>query len=727
MNKSYIKWICISCLAVFLFLTSTAYASIWQVDTSSNRTATASYGSRYLGDNSALRYLLNRVPNEFTGQSLEIDLPMPDGSLASYQIYESSIMQPGLAARFPDIKSYVVRGLDHPGSYGRVDISPKGFRGMIYTPFGRVFIDPVQDGSAQYFSRTSQNQARKNGFQCGVYDLGENRSSLRAFGQNSITGNRISGSITSYRLAVSATPEYVAAVSTSIPSLNDAMSEINTAINRVNQIYERDLGIRLLLVSGNDKLIDVQGNANFANDSTLLLLDQNQDWIDSEIGAASYDIGHIFSTGDGGAAQIQSVCGSSKAQGVTGLSNPTGDLFYIDFVAHEIGHQFGADHTFNGSSGVCGGERNAATAYEPGSGSTIMGYAGICGGEDLQASSEATFHAGSIDQINNFVGGLTCHATISANNPSEPVVNAGSDKVIPIQTAFWLEANASDADGDVLNYQWDQMDTGTGTNSGTLGDDLNNNAMFRTYEPFAFSRRDFPALGTQLDNLLDLSESLPCVDRTLDFRVTVRDGKSGQATDNLRLTINQSAGPFRITSHNTGGTIFINSGALTLTWDVANTDLAPVSCNNVDIDLLTFSNDDSSYAITPLLSSTTNDGSEQLTLPDMLSTRARFRVACSDNIFYDISDNHLTIQDSGAGTNFPDSGNNTFMNTKGLVFAAKGQECAGAVPATNGFGVSGGSGGGGSLHPFWLLALLMLVGVGRTYSYSVVLRACKWF
>lgn len=705
MKKPSVKRIFISCLTVLLLGSGNAYAIIWQADKTAYRSIHAGNGSQFVSDDFALRHLLDQVPNEISGQSLKIDLPMPDGSLAAYRIYESSIMQPGLTAKFPDIKSYVVQGIDHPGSSGRVDISPKGFRGMIYTPYGRVYIDPEQAGSTQYLSRTNKGQSQPDGFQCSAYDLEENNQTASRNFSTQSTSNRISGSLTTYRLAVSATPEYVTAVG---GGLIATMAEINTVINRVNFIYERDLGIKLFLVSDNEKLIDLDGSAGFSNEDGLALLNQNQAWIDSTIGSGSYDIGHIFSTGGGGVAQLQSVCSSSKARGVTGLPDPVAlksDIFYIDFVSHEIGHQFGGNHTFNGSTDSCGGaNRNAATAYEPGSGATIMAYAGICGEENLQSQSDATFHAGTIAEINAFVtnpstgGSCASFQTVTNNDPI--LLDAGADKTIPVSTAFRLEVSAVDNDGDSLSYQWDQMDTGSVTTATTFGDDLINNALFRTYSPVDTTSRDFPSLGTQLDGLADLSESLPCTNRDMNFRVTVRDGQSGQAIDDVKLTVDSTSGPFKISSHNNGETIFASSAAVNLSWDVANTDQAPVSCPNVDIDLLTFSDNDSSYAVNSLLSATENDGNALVTIPDMFSNRARFRVACSNNVFYDISDNHLTIQDSGAGVNFPTTGEFAFVNVDGLVFAPKDQGCT----AISGGNISSG-GGGGAPASWWLLLL----------------------
>ena len=268
-NGSIAKFSGLGLIIALVFQTSLASPSIWQVEDQSTATLQSrnQFERSFLVDDFALRRLLAQVPPEHQGQSLEIDLPMPDGSLARYQIFESTIMEAGLAAKFPDIKSYRVQGLDHPGAAGRVDISSKGFRGMIDTPYGRLFIDPVQDQSSQYRSRVVDKSQYQGDFQCGVYDLPQNnQSALRETAQFSPVSSRIPGSMLAYRLAVSATPEYVTAVG---GTEDAAMAEINTVINRVNQIFERDLGIRLFLVSDNDELIDVEGEAGFTNNNNF--------------------------------------------------------------------------------------------------------------------------------------------------------------------------------------------------------------------------------------------------------------------------------------------------------------------------------------------------------------------------------------------------------------------------------------------------------------------------
>lgn len=627
-----------------------AQTGLWQDVTLQAKSNSDASTTRYFDSNDqALRDLLSLVPSEWSGQSINIDLPMPDGSLSRFSIVESPIMEAGLAAKFPEIKTYKVYGIDDPIASGRVDITDQGFHAMLQTSQGRIFIDPDTTSSSafRYLARTRDPNQASEPFYCSAGELMPHRSSEPVLSNR--TANRLPGRLLTYRLAVSATQQYAIALGGTKLS---AMSGIITAINRINEIYELDLGIRLILVSNNDALIDdTAANGGFylpdgSEKDGFSLLSENQTWIDNTIGNASYDVGHIFSTGGGGVAFFEAACSNTvKAMGVTGLANPIGDPFYIDFVAHEIGHQFGADHTFNGTTEACGSNRNQSTAMEPGSGSTLMAYAGICGEEDIQSNSDATFHAVSISQIDTFVtsgGGASCNAIFLISN-SDPTANAGIDRNIPASTPFQLVGSGTDSNGDTLSYQWNQMDAGTETDNITLGQDLGTNALFRTFVPQCATGRDFPALGTQVAGLVDKAETLPTTARDLNFRLTVRDSKTGQATDDILLSVDITSGPFQITSHTTSEDILQSDNTELVTWDVANTTNATVSCANVDIDLLTFSADYSSYSVTYLSSNVPNDGAHSIPIPGKSNSQARFRIKCSDNIFYDISDADLNF------------------------------------------------------------------------------------
>ena len=651
---------------------ATQAAQIWQpIDPGISMRVTDRQSAAYFSvDLNVLKQRLGTAPHQaLQDLSTEIELPMPDGSLARFRLLEAPIMQPDLARKFPEIKTYKVFGIDDPRASGRVDISPRGFSGMLHTSGGRVFIDPAQvlDADSLYMARYQDSIERKQQFSCAVHDLDFSRSNALATRQHSA---RIPGSFLKYRLAVAATAEYVAAVGPPV-DVGNAQAAIVTAINRVNQIYERDLGITLELVANNDQLIENAGNVSFSNTDPFSLFLENQCWIDTVVGEAGYDIGHVFSTGNGGLAALGSVCSiPNKAKGVSGLADPTGDPFYVDFVAHEIGHQFSAEHSFNGTTDSCGaGNRVGLSAMEPGSGSTIMAYAGICGAEDLQINSDPSFHARNIVEINAFTAGAgsSCAVEIPAvpANPNDPTINPIADFTIPANTPFELTGSAMDLDGDTLEYQWDQMDAGTATNATTFGTDIGDNSLFRSYPPQPTSSRDFPAMGTQVKGQYDKAEVLPCNNRQMNFRLTARDGKSGQDTEDVRIDVAPAAaGTFRISNYNLTQDVDFNAPPITLTWDVANTNNPPVNCATVDIELLTFSPGPAytTYSVHPLQANVPNaPGSVTLAPVTMSHPRARFRVRCSDNVFYDISDADLNIIGTTAAL-FDETGITTFFN-----------------------------------------------------------------
>jgi hypothetical protein len=623
---------------------------------------TAKSGRYYHLEMAQLRQLLDSAGHEEgRGLPAEITLPMSDGSLQRFSVVESPIMAPHIAARFPDFKTYKIQGIDDPLASGRLSLNPSGFRGMVNNVDGVSYIDSTKGGLYRQYAR--KMQASAPAFKCGVKEHDHMSPAGTDYARRLLA--RTPGALRKYRIAVAATAEYVAAID---GTQTGALAEINNAINRVNQIFERDLGVRLELVTGIDVLYTNSATDPYTDDVPDALIEENQRNLDSVVGDANYDIGHVFSTGGGGFAAVGVTCDSGfKGKGVTGISDPTGETFYIDFVAHEIGHQFDATHSFNGTTFNCGGSsRESSSAWEPGSGSTIMAYAGICREENIQLHSDALFHAGSIAQIDNYVAngvGNSCGSNVSITNPTEPTVNAGSDYTIPASTPFALTAIGSGEDsGETLQYTWDQMDVGSATTPTTLGQDLGSNTLFRSYLPRAQNYRHFPALSTTLSNLVDRSEVLPCQARDLNFRVTVRDGRSGQHTDNVKITVDANSGPFSVTSFNDVASIPANQSQV-VSWNVAGTNAAPVNCSQVDISLLTFNSNSSTYAETLLLAGTPNDGSEVVNIPDQTASRARIKVQCSNNVFYDISNRYMTILGSASSTPFPTSGKTAFANS----------------------------------------------------------------
>jgi subtilisin-like proprotein convertase family protein len=607
----------------------------------------------------ALRAALATAPVEsgLRTSSTVISLPLPDGTSERYRVAQVPVMDPRLAERYPMIKAYIGQSLDDPTASVRLDVSPAGFHAMIRGVGRTVFIDPAADGnSVQHlvFSKSSMNM----GTQSWACATTSSASPLPA-----PTASRFPNGSTlrTYRIAMACTGEYAA---TKGGTKAGALAGFVSSVNRVSGVYETELAIRLTLVAKTDTLIFLDPTTDpYTNQSNGATLNTNQTIVDARIGSANYDIGHIFNTDGGGVAGLGVVCRTGqKARGTTGLPNPTGDAFDIDYVAHEIGHQFGGNHTFNGTTGSCaGGNRAGISAYEPGSGTTIMAYAGICAPQNTQNNSDPYFHSRSYDEILTYVSGAGNCSVNTATNNAAPVVNAGANYRIPLGTPFTLTGSATDANNDPLTYSWEQYNLGdAGAPTAPVGDA----PIFRFFAPVTSPSRTFPRISNLLANTPSLGEILPSYGRRLIFRLVARDNRAtggGADYDSMNVVVAGNSGPFLVTQPNTSTASWQAGAPQQVAWDVANTTAAPVSAANVDILLST---DGGLTFPTVLLANTPNDGFENVTVPTTVAatTTARIKVQASGNIFFDLSNLNFTIRNSGTPT--------FFLGTSGTQFAA---------------------------------------------------------
>ncbi|WP_300488558.1 reprolysin-like metallopeptidase [Flavobacterium sp.] len=608
-------------------------------------------------DLNTLKNSLSNAPirGQFEGKSnLIIELPNAQGQLEHFRVMETPIMEPALAAKYPMIKSYAAQGVEDPTAVARFSVTQLGLHSMtLSSEESTVFIDPYTEDRQNYivYNKASLHQPFSD-FAC-LTDDGIKLPSLTEdrVGSPETALNTDDKKLRTYRLAQSCTAEYgnlFAGTGTDAQKRANIQAQMAITMTRVNGVYERDLSITMVFVANNDLLIYFgsttadpwSGEYNVRTGIT----------IDAAIGFANYDIGHNFNTSGGGnAGCIGCVCstnsnpngGFHKGTGMTGRSNPTGDAFDIDYVAHEMGHQFGGYHTQSSSNCRSG---SGLTEVEPGSGSSIMGYAGICPANVQNNSDDYFTYVNIRDILANVKSGVSsscAQITAITNNP--PTADAGRDYVIPKSTAFILTGTGTDPDGDALTYTWEQNDPQNPNSAAAPTATRVNGPMFRTIRGTTSPTRYMPALATVLaGNTANTWEVCPSVARTLNFSLTTRDNKAGggqTASDLMKVTVSGTAGPFLVSVPNTNVTWQAGTNQ-NVTWDVAGTTANGVNALFVDIYLST--NGGTSFD-TLLASKVPNDGSEVVTIPNTPGAQNRIMVRGYDNIFYDVSNANFTI------------------------------------------------------------------------------------
>ncbi|NUY80346.1 T9SS type A sorting domain-containing protein [Flavobacterium sp. MAH-1] len=589
----------------------------------------------YQVNTTLLRQTLQGVENRWSGkQGVVIQIPNMDGAMERYQVWENSNFAPELQAQFPEIRAYVGKGLTDPTAVIHFSLSPKGIQTMVMrADRGTEFIEPfTTDRNVYVIFDSKTRRPGRLPLACTTEDVAINDELAR----NNATALANNGIYKTMRLALSCTGEYTVYHGGQV---SDALDAMNATMTRCNGVFENDFALHLNIIANNSAIVYTNAAtdpyspaANMGNWNAELQTNLN-----TTIGAANYDIGHLFgaSGGGGNAGCIGCVCvNATKGRGITSPADaiPEGDNFDIDYVAHEMGHQLGANHTF--SMNIEGTGVNV----EPGSGSTIMGYAGITGATDVQAHSDDYFTYRSILQVQTNLATKTCPVSTPMSNGA-PTVSAGSDYTIPKGTAYKLTGSATDPNGDALTYAWEQNDSATDADT-----DANSFASptkvtgpnFRSLPPVSVPVRYMPAFSSVLAGTLSTTwESVNTVARTLNFTLTAWDNVAGGGqtnTDAMVVTVNGTAGPFILTAP-TLNQSWVQGTSETITWNVAGTTAAPVNTANVNI---LFSSD-AGATWTTLAANVANDGSETITVPNVTSTSCYIMVEAVGNIFYAVS------------------------------------------------------------------------------------------
>ena len=666
-------------------------------------------------DPERLTEYMDSMPREFTEAArfvnVVVEIPMPDGSLQKFRIEDSPVLADHLTADFPTWRTFQGYGVDDPTAVARFDWTKAGFHGYVLTDKGTVYIDPIQEFDREnYLVYYKHEYGRPTGdFHCGVEDsLMSTLAPIAAEGRPDAPNYSYGTAIRTYRIAVATTGEWSRGTTTETNPQSirtAALAALTTSVNRLDGIFRTEIASSFEIV-----------NPSIANDSTNILFDDpatdpydntdsgaqlmiNQTTINQRVGLTNYDVGHLYGTGGGGVALSPSLCDSDKAQGYSARAGFYGDPFTVDYVAHELGHQFGASHTYNNmdDGGACT-TRSTSNAFEVASGSTLMSYVGICNIRNQQQyvdTGRPAFHIRSLTQMTNYLQtpSGTCGTVVAGTN-APPTVNAGASYTIPKLTPFTLTATGADADaGDVPNllYSWEEYDLAP-SGSGQLGTpaltyDVDTDGvqrpLFRNYSPVSSPSRTFPSLafilnapnnspagsnnppltftGThptgapgaicQTGSTCVMGENLPSIARTMNFRVAVRDRRGGIADAGTSVTVVNTNGPFQVTTENTATPWAVGS-TQTVTWDVAGTDAAPISVANVKISLSTDGGQTFPFV---LLASTANDGTEPITVPNDATTQARIKIEAVGNIFFDINNVNFSITGTMPGVSVGDA------------------------------------------------------------------------
>ena len=587
--------------------------------------------------------ILTQAPNRLRNQksSTIISIPNLNGVLERFEVFEYSNFAPELQVQYPQIRSYVGKGIDDKLATIRLSSDPSGIQSMIFR-VGKSdeFMEPYSADGSVYVIYESQRNKGQLPFTCSTVDTNLANDINKDLPSTARSSN---AELLNFRLALSCNGEYATYFGGTVAG---ALAAMNATMTRVNGVCEKDLAIHMTIIANNNLVV----YTNAATDPYTTMANWNtqlQNTLTSVIGEANYDIGHMFgATGGGGnAGCIGCVCSDgTKGRGITSPADgiPMGDNFDIDYVVHEMGHQFGGNHSFSNSV------EGSGVNVEPGSGSTIMGYAGITA-QDVQPHSDAYFVYGNVRQIQENMVGKTC-PTRTPLTHGAPVVNAGLDYTIPKSTPFVLTGSATDSNGDTLSYCWEENDTATtqtGANSAAIITKTGG-PNWRSYSPVAIPTRYFPRIQSVIGNSNTTAgseinvEALSSVARDLNFVLTARDNFPGAGltgSDAMKVTVNATAGPFLVSSPNTLVS-WITGSNQTVTWAVAGTTANNVNAAYVDIFLST--DGGFTYPI-QLASQVPNDGSEVITVPNNLGTTNRIMVKGYNHIFYDISNVNFTI------------------------------------------------------------------------------------
>jgi subtilisin-like proprotein convertase family protein/guanyl-specific ribonuclease Sa len=591
-----------------------------------------------------LKNTLSSAPERFAhiNSELIISLPQTDGTLANFQVYKSSVFSEDLAKKYPNLSSFYLQNVDNQKITARLNITSQGIYALISHPQnGLTYLEPYSQTNANYYiayqAKDLGTTEQHGEFSCNVTEELETASLNK-----SLQNTSPDCLLRKYRLCISATGEYTQWHGGAVAN---AMEKIMVLTANTNLVFEQETGVTFELVDNNDLMIFTDPESDpFTNDNKFLLLSENQTATDNIIGFGNYDLGIVVGIVGGGVAQVKSVCSNHKAQSSAGSTwSPEGYPLEATFI-HEIGHKFGATHSFNNS---CNNNRANSTAYETGSGSTLMSYAGACA-PSVTYPRDFYFHTGNLNQMLTFIqfdllNG--CGEVISLGN-IPPTAFAGADRSLPVGIPFELTGTSNNFDNSPQRFNWEQIDIQVANAPPTSNSGVG--PAFRSFPPKEVPERTFPSIDCLINpaNSDCEWEVLPDVTRNMTFTFTAYDATEGAgcwASDNISLIFVEREEDFAVEYPN-GTESFTPNQNIDIQWNKGQTDASPVNCSSVDIFLST--DGGYSFPIT-LAEDIPNTGLANLQLPNINSENCRIKIKGHSNYFFDLSDDNFTIEAPG--------------------------------------------------------------------------------
>ncbi len=602
----------------------------------------------YTLDKKAFAETLNVTKNLADKRDVSVQIPDGEGAIETYRVQETQVLSEALAKKYPDIKTFVGVSVKNPLKTIRFTWSPFGLNAIMEKDFEYFFIEATDNEGFNY-KVYRRNTSEGEPFKCNTIEEKKVETKSPTRKATYQTDNQIR----TFKIAIATTYQFTQYFG----GKSRAFARVVSVINRVNQVYGRQLAIQFELVSDesllydnatDDPFVSVNYDNWFSTDSQIL-----QNTLDTQVGSANYHIGHLFHNQNfgGNAGCIGCVCTDGKKgtafSSVRFRSGMDMDLFDIDIVAHEIGHQLGAYHTFSYE------DEGTGSQMEPGSGSTIMGYAGSIASQNVQSRSDAYFHHRSVYDIMQTVTNKSCFVSSSSSN-TIPEINDIKSYTIPYGTAYLLEGSATDADADNLYYTWEQANSRESVGY-VFSPTSRSGATARSLTPTTSPQRYIPRLSRIVSGNLTQSdpaegaawETVLTVGRTLNWSFMVLDRSlSGNPIGNtayktIQVVVSASAGPFAVTSHTEASNWYVGQQQ-TIRWNVANTNSTSINAQNVSI---LFSTDGGATFAHTLATGVANNGNAKISVPaSLLTSNGRYMIKADGNIFLAVNAGTITVK-----------------------------------------------------------------------------------